>query len=307
MLGGKTLRNKMYATLFLAVILTGILPLTYMKFANADESLYKTVAFWHFDQLYTPDATGKDNVGILGGSPPPTMIEGRFGKALDFDGENFVYVPFNPNLYTEYEITIEAWIYVKAFKNVTYNNIIVICHSAGLAWQTATRICGLAITPAATDVNNETQFGFLRGYIYTDKEHFNEIITIEPVICLGKWIHVAFVRNLVTGMHLYVNGQERETKVTWGMRNPTGRMIMGTEIYFGHDAEIIIDEPRICNTALNPSQFILESADAIIASRTEIDIGPNLMMAIIIAALIFAAAWLLRRIVQTWGMTRSSG
>jgi hypothetical protein len=289
----------------LAIFLVGMLTPTILNFANAEENGFnETIALWHFDEVHTSDATGEDNIGILGGSPPPTLVEGKFGKALDFDGENFVYVPFNPTLYVSDEITIEAWIYLKAFRNTTYNNIIVICQSIGLAWQTTTRICGLAVTPSSQEENSSPTHGFLRGYVYTDKEHFNEIVTKEPAIPLEKWVHIAFTRSLATGMHLYVDGQEKEAEVTWGVRNPTGKTIMGTAIYFGHDAEIIIDEPRICDVALEPSQFLLSGPSGIIASRTEIDIGPNLKLAIIIAALIFAIAWLLRRAIQTWGMSR---
>ncbi len=283
------------------LLLTNMLATLAVAFAETrGKTNYETVALWHFDEIYTPDATDKENIGILGGSPPPTLVEGKFGKALSFDGKNFLYVPFSSSLYTPKEITIEAWIYVNALRNITYNNILVICYSAGLEWQTVTRICGIALTPSTTDK------GFLRGYVYTDKERFNEIVTVEPVIPLNQWVHVAFTRSKVTGMHLYVNGEEKETEVTWGVQNPTGNILRGTEIYFGHDAEFIIDEPRICDTALEPSQFIISNAPEMAVSRTEIDIGPNLMLAIIIAAIAFAVAWILRRVIQTWGISSKS-
>jgi hypothetical protein len=299
------LQKKAYMAIMLIAFIVEPLTLTNPNLiGTTQKSFSETLALWHFDEVYTPDATGRDHIGILGGTPPPTLVEGKFGKALDFDGKNFVYVPFSPNLYAADEITIEAWIYVKGFRDTTYNNVIVICQMVGLAWQTTTRICGLAVTPENSD---KPSHGFLRGYVYTDKEHFNEIVTTEPVIPLGKWVHVAFTRSLATGMHLYIDGQEKEVEVTWGVRNPTGKIVMGTAIFFGHDAEIIIDEPRICDIALEPSQFLLSNPPAIITSRTEIDIGPNLKLAIIVAALIFATAWLLRRVIQTWGMSRLKG
>ena len=293
--------KRAIAKLTLRMFLTDILFITLLMFAEAQDRYHsEIIAMWHFDEIYTPDATDKGNIGILGGNPPPTTLEGKFGKALSFDGKNFIYVPFSLSLYTSKEITIEAWIYVNAFRNTTYNNVLVICYSAGLGWQTATRICGIALTPS------NTEKGFLRGYVYTDKEHFNEIVTTEPVIPLNQWIHVALTRSLVKGMHLYVNGEEKETTVTWGVQNPTGNIIKGTEIYFGHDAELIIDEPRICDTALEPSQFIISNAPELAVSRTEIDIGPNLMLAIIVAAVAFAVAWILRRVIQTWGISSKS-
>lgn len=265
-----------------------------------NESIAKTLALWHFDQIQTPDATGNDNVGILGGDPPPMPVEGKFGKALSFDGNNFVYVPFSPSLYTPEDITIEAWIYVRGFKDHPYNNILTIAYRSGLEWTTVTRVCGIALTPAGPI--NQTDKCYLRGYIYTDKAYFNEIITSKPVINIGQWVHVAFVRSLSTGLHLYINGEEVDVNVTYGVRNPKGNIIMGTDIIIGHDAILIIDEPRICNAALEPSQFMTDLAPALAFSRTEIDIGPNLMIAIIVAAIAFAVAWLLRRVIQTWGL-----
>lgn len=289
--------GKKILGLTLIIFLTCILFADPISFAEEHDKDYRgTIALWHFDEVYTPDALDKDNIGILGGSPPPVPVEGKFGKALSFDGENFVYVPFTPSLYSSKEITVEAWIYVNAFKNVDYNNILVICYSAGLEWETTTRICGMALTPSLNEK------GFLRGYVYTDREHFNEIVTTESVIPLHQWVHVAFIRSPVTGMHLYLNGEEVETTVTSGVRNPKGSIIMGTEVYFGHDAEIIIDEPRMCDVALESSDFFITRAPELAVSHTEIDIGPNLMIAIIVAAVAFAVAWLLRRVIQTWGI-----
>jgi len=262
----------------------------------------ETVVLWHLDEVYTPDATDRGNVAVLGGTPPPMLVEGKFGKALSFNGENFLYVPLAPNLYTPEEVTIEAWIYITAFKNVNYNNVLVVAYRAALEWQATTRLCGIAFTPGSTEDANPSK-GFLRGFVYTDREHFNEIITTKPAIPLNQWIHVAFTRSLATGMHLYVNGEEQEVKVASGVRNPRGNIIKGTEIFLGHDAEVIIDETRICNAALEPGQFLLSNVPKLAVARTEIDIGPNLMWAIIIIAVAFAVAWLLRRIIQTFGIS----
>jgi hypothetical protein len=113
------------------------------------------------------------------------------------------------------------------------------------------------------------------------------------VVPLNEWIHVAFTRSLATGMHLYVNGVEQSVKAIYGTQNPSGSMINGTEVYFGHDAEVTIDEVCISNLAPE-SQTV----------AAQIDIGPNLLVAVIVVSLIFAVAWLLRRAIQMW-VTRS--
>ena len=99
----------------------------------------------------------------------------------------------------------------------------------------------------------------------------------------------------MTGMHIYVNGIEQNVKVTSGVQNPTGSIINGTELWFGHDAEVTIDEVRISNLAST-----LQIAAA------EIDIGPNLLAAVVIVAVVFAIAWLLRRAIQTWTIRSKS-
>ncbi|MEM0314308.1 MAG: LamG-like jellyroll fold domain-containing protein, partial [Candidatus Bathyarchaeia archaeon] len=260
--------------LTLALILTCILIETILAYDIVRGSS-ETLALWHMDEIYTSEASGKDTFAILGGNPPPTLVEGKFGKALSFDGENFLYVQMTPSLYAPEEVTLEAWIYINSFKDVEYNNIIAIAYRAGLEWQSVTRICGIALKPS-----QHPGKGFLRGYVYTDREHFNEIMTTEPLIPSNKWIHVAFTRSLSTGMHLYVDGKEVDVKVTQGVRNPRGNIIMGTEIFFGHDAEIIIDEPRMCDVALDPSQLLLKGTLELAVSRTEIDIGSNMLLAI---------------------------
>lgn len=290
----------------LVILLLGVVGILVIPSTEAqDDTCPETAGLWHFDEIYTPDALDRNDIGVLGGTPPPLQVEGKFGKALSFDGNNFVYVPFSLNLYAPEEITLEAWIYVNAFRDTTYNNILVICQRSGLGWETATRICGIAITPASPEKGVSAQ-GFLRGYVYTDKDHFNEIVTNQSVIPLNQWVHVAFSRSLVTGMHLYVNGEEVEADVALGVQNPKGNIVMGTEIYLGHDAEVIIDEPRICDAALEPSQFFIGRSPEIAVSRTEIDIGPNLMLAVIIAAVAFALAWVFRRVIQTWGLGSKS-
>ncbi|MBC7129658.1 hypothetical protein H5T51_00370, partial [Candidatus Bathyarchaeota archaeon] len=212
------MKGKNLQLIFGISVLILILTSAFALEAYAEELLVqKTLALWHFDEIQTPDATENENIGILGGNPPPTPVEGKFGKALSFDGNNFVYVPYAPNLYTPDEVTIEAWIYVTGFKDTPYNNILVIAYRAGLEWTTTTRICGISLTPCGKAA--QASKAYLRGYVYTDKEHFNEIITIDPLIPLNQWIHVAFVRSLSTGMHLYVDGEEVKTNVTWGVKN----------------------------------------------------------------------------------------
>jgi len=267
----------------------------------------QTVGYWHLDELTpndymvtTPDAAGYSH-GTVGGEPAPTLVEGKFDKALDFSQGSFVYVPirflvgFPPtpeptyipvstNLDIQKELKIEAWINVKAFTNASYNNIVVKVTRTGPEIEDVTRIFGLAVKPST----EQDEKGVLSGCVFTDSSGFNEILTTEPVVSLNQWINVAFTRTS-TGMHLYVNGEEQDVKTIEGVQNPQGSIINGTEVYIGHDSEVIIDEVKISDLA--PEKQVLSS---------QIDIGNNMLIAIVIAVVVLATAWVLRKAIQTW-------
>jgi hypothetical protein len=209
-----------------------------------------TVALWHLDEVdsnnITPDATGINNA-TLAGSPPPTLVEGKFEQALSFNGADFLFVTNSPSLDFQKEFTLEAWINVKAFRNNTHNNILVKCTRDGPDWIHVSRIVGLAIKAGVEENGVKVPIGGLGGFVFTDESGFNEVVTKEPVITLNQWHKVAFTRSSDTGLHIYVDGVEKETMLLYGNRNPTGSVLNGTELYIGHDAEVIIDEPQISN------------------------------------------------------------
>jgi hypothetical protein len=297
----------------LTLLLTSLLSMALIAPAKAQDSTGSTVGLWHLDEILpdgyneiTPDATGQ-NTGMLVHAPEyPVLVEGKFDKAMKFDGSNGVYIPirflvgFPPSPQPIYvpvstsldipkEVKVEAWINVHGFKNVTYNNIVVKCTRTDATSESVTRIYGIAVKAGIPENGYTVPTGALSGYVYTDTDGFNEVVTTEAVVPLDEWIHVAFTRSLATGMHLYVNGVEQTVKAIYGTQNPAGSMINGTEVYFGHDAEVTMDEVRISDLAAET-----ETAAA------QIDIGPNLLAAIISVAVVFALAWFLRRAIQMW-------
>jgi uncharacterized protein (UPF0333 family) len=302
--------TRLMLTLSLTIIL-GTVFIASVKAQNTADSF--TVGLWHLDEVLpdgyreiTPDATGQNHGTLVAAPTVPVLVEGKFNKAMNFDGNNGVYTPirflvgFPPSPQPVYipistsldipkEIKIETWINVLGFKNTTYNNIVVKCSRIDGTSENVTRIYGIAVKAGLSQNGYIVPTGALSGYVYTDTEGFNEIITTEYVIPLNEWIHVAFTRSLTTGMHLYINGAEQNVKSIYGTQNPTGSIINGTELYFGHDAEVTIDE--ICISNLAPESQTVEA---------QIDIGPNLLIAVIVVSLVFAAAWLLRRTIQMW-------
>lgn len=307
-------KEKRKAKLMLPLFLIALLTLGFATTAGAlIAGASYTVSLWHLDEVLpdgyreiTPDAMGR-NPGILVSMPKaPTLVEGKFNKALSFDGNNGVYVPirflagFPPSpqpiyipistsLDIQNEIKIEAWIKVHELKNVTYNNIVIKCTRTDASTENVTRVYGIAVKAGLPQNNHAIAAGALSGYVYTDTDGFNEIVTTGPVVPLNEWIHVAFKRDLATGMHLYVNGVEQPVKAIYGMQNPKGKIINGTEVYFGHDAVVTIDEIQISDLAPETQTV-----------TAQVDIGPNLLIAVIAVSVIFAVAWILRRAIQMW-------
>lgn len=275
----------------------------------------KTVGLWHMDEVVpadyrelTPDATGMNPGTLVHAPASPELVDGKFGKALRFDGANGVYVPirfivgFPPSpqpiyipistsLDVQEEIRVEAWINVQGFKDVTYNNIVVKCSRTDASSENTTRVYGLAVKAGLPQNGHAVPVGALSGCVYTDTDGFNEIVTTESVVPLNTWVHVAFTRTLATGMHLYVNGVDQRVNAIFGTQNPSGKMINGTEVYFGHDAEATIDEVQISD--LSPASEL---------ALAEIDIGPNMLVALIAVTVIMAIALVLRRAIQMWAI-----
>ncbi|MDR0372987.1 MAG: LamG domain-containing protein [Nitrososphaerota archaeon] len=305
-------KNFTVKVLALCLLTVTFLSPLFLTSTTAQNSGTKVVGEWPMDQIkpsdagtITPDSTGV-NHGILAGEIEPVLVDGKYDKALEFNGENTVYVPikfivgFPPmpqpmyvpisqNLDIQKYVHISAWIYVPSLKDATYNNIVIKCTHPDQAcdWQNTLRVLGLAIR-AGTPENNERYVeGALSGYVMTDSDGFNEIVTTQPVP-FNQWVNVEFRRD-TTGMHLYLNGNEQTTNVIHGVQNPSGNILNGTEYYFGHDSFATIDHIKI--TDLSPPENITENT---------FDIGPNIMIAIIAVALIFATAWLLRRAIQLW-------
>ncbi len=299
---------KKFPLKMLALCLLASTILSPLLLSTAQAQITTTIGEWKLDEVktsgsltITPDSTGL-NSGTLAGDPYPSLVEGKFGKAMKFNGENAIYVPikfvvgFPPmdepmyvpistNLDIKQYFTIDAWINGPGYTNATYNNIVVKCDHPDqeCAWQNTTRALGLALRAGTPEDGQEYAEGALSGFVMTESGGLNEIVTNEPVP-LNEWVNVEFTRT-GTGLHLYINGKEQTVKVLEGTQNPVGNIPEGTEYYIGHDSIATIDNVKI--TDLNPSE-------------NAFDIGPNLMIVIIAVAVIFAVAWLLRRAIQLW-------
>jgi hypothetical protein len=307
----KTSKTKITAAIVAFLFTASIVSIAFVGSASASTTAgpATVVGQWHLDKIQssgdtvvTPDAVSYNN-GILGGEPEAALVDGKFDKALSFNGINFVYVPINflvgfpPSakpilipindaLNIQTQIKIDAWINVQSFTNATYNTVLVKCTRTDSTWYSSSRVVGLAVRGLGNEDIASVQAGCLSGFVRTEDGTFNEIVTTQP-ITLNTWTHIAFDRT-AKGMHLYVGGYEQSVNAIHGVQNPTGKIMNGTEIYFGHDANLTLDEVSLTDLAPEMENTILAS----------IDIGPNLMIVVVAVATIFAVAWLLRRAIQ---------
>lgn len=214
------------------------------------------VASWSFDTVdsngISLDSTG-NNPAILGSttvnkSYVPQTVAGHSGKALAFDGQQYIVVPSSPSLEISGEVTVDVWVNVQSYKEIPYNNIIV--EALRTTDALPTRTFGLAINGEAPQNDSAPEVGAIRAYVLTS-DGLNEIVTAKPVVTLNQWIHVVFTRSLTDGMHIYVNSAEQEVRVTSGTINPQGATLRQTETYIGHDAICTIDELNLSNKAVS--------------------------------------------------------
>jgi parallel beta-helix repeat protein len=216
------------------------------------------VAYWSLNSVegnnVTLDSTGANSavLGLEQGniSYTPPLVDGKFGKAMYFDGGGYAYVPTSPSLNIPNDITIDAWVNINQFKNVEYNNIVI--EFVNTPAKYPTRILGLAINGLAPSNSTSPALGDLIGYVTTDSGGFNQIITTQP-IPLNQWTHVVFTRSTQTGMNIYVNGVEQNVTVTNGIQNPSGSILQATGLYFGHDSITTLENIQILNIAQPPT------------------------------------------------------
>ena len=80
-----------------------------------------TVGLWHLDEgrsVLANDASGKENHGVFQNMEENDWVEGKFGKALIFDGVNeYVNCGNGQSLSGMNELTVEAWIQTAGIKS----------------------------------------------------------------------------------------------------------------------------------------------------------------------------------------------
>jgi uncharacterized repeat protein (TIGR03803 family) len=197
------------------------------------------IAAYGFDEgagQIAGDASGNGHAGNIKQAQWSTA--GRFGSALEFDGQNdWVTIADAADLDIRDAITLEAWVNPRSLSGW---NTIVLKESGN----------GLAYSLYAND------FYPLHPAGYVNVGGSNDISVVDDTaLALNSWSHVAMTYD-GTMLRLYINGDEV------GRRALTGRIIatnkelrIGGNDVWGEFFDGRIDEVRIYGRALQPSEI----------------------------------------------------
>ena len=180
------------------------------------------------------DSSLYNNHGTIYGA---TWTDGKFGKALSFDGvDDYVEVPYADSLYIPHEVSVSVWIKPA---------------NAGGDWQTI-----IAHSPEANKFNYwlYLQENALKLSVYSST--YPDIVIPNAVPTNNKWYHIVFTAVKGSVVKVFVNGVEVGNG-TAGSDYWTGGYVTiadlrpGRKIYFNGT----IDEVRIYSRALSENEI----------------------------------------------------
>lgn len=162
----------------------------------------------------------------------PKQVDGKFSKALEFDGTNYVKVPINDILQLTETFTVEFWVKREDAQPATWNYMVA---AGTLKW--------------AVIVNADQMV-----YVWTRSggNWAQRLVTDIPLTT--DWTHIAMIYDVDSGVKLYFNAKEKpagtggkppvvdeiDGSVMVGARHP------GQEFFAG-----IIDEVALYNRVLS--------------------------------------------------------
>jgi hypothetical protein len=188
MIGIKSFRIWLpFRTIVLTIVIAIGLIFTLHSFAEID--LETAVGIWLFDEGKgdtVTDLSENGNEGTLNG---PEWVDGKFGKALSFDGkDDAIDIPDSDSINDVDDLTMLAWVYLRrAVTSGSWNALFgkKPYASGYLMWIEVPREpCGLVYSPGRADCRAAVQ------------------------IDLKKWYHLAFTRVNKGEMKFYIDGEE---------------------------------------------------------------------------------------------------
>lgn len=220
--------------------------------ASADPSLMLYFSFDELNGTQAIDHSQHQNHGTLVGNP--VLVEGKFGKALEFNGESdYVEVPHDDSLTVDQNVTVMAWIHTPRHHG-----------PKGQLWQ------GIIAKG-----NNPRSYSFYTEDGGALSLSVNDFLGSESEVkvALNEWQHV--VAQVDNGVHRYwINGKNagvhRFTRDDETIDSEEQTSLPGTadraSVRIGNTHDVIplpdrhflgrIDEVRVWNRALSETEIV---------------------------------------------------
>ena len=195
------------------------------------------VGSWHFDEgsgTIAYDSSGNDNDGTINGA---TRVDGKYGKALDFDGSDDCVEVANADSLNPTDITIEAWINLASDPS-TWS------YAGGIVYK-------LYSYQWNVDTNSKLWWG-----IWGAALHSNYVFSSDDI---GQWHHTVITFEK-TGDNqgygkIYVDGSlDNEGSLAEDIDATTEPVYIGRKVDGGY-FHGIIDEVRIYNQVLTAQEI----------------------------------------------------
>jgi hypothetical protein len=225
--------RKLTFLMFFAFV-AGLVFITSSKAADPD-----LAAYWKFDDgsgTTAFDSSGNGNNGILVGDPQ--WVAGKFGGALEFNGDDYVNCGDGPSLQIQDQITITFWFKVDAFSN-TWEAFLAKSDSAYRASR-------------SNGTGNATHFGAGGTSVGGGNSYFDGTIIVTG----GQWHHYAATYDGTAGK-IYIDGVLDVTSPGTGQISLTS-----SDLYIGENSGAtgrflhgIMDEVRIYSRALTDTEI----------------------------------------------------
>jgi O-glycosyl hydrolase len=203
------------------------------------------VGYWKFDEgtgTTTTDSSGHGNNGTLVNSP--TWATGKTGKALSFNSTTQkVDVGNSSTLNPTSAISVQAWIYTKAYTN--YPRII--------SKETTT-----IADPYALELTSSNNIRFFVGDGATETGTPDINVTL-----LNTWVHVVGTYD-GQNIKIYINGVLKgQTPKTGAIPLKTTKVLIGSNPSSNRSFNGTIDDVKVWNKALTASEVLSEYGGAI--------------------------------------------
>jgi prepilin-type N-terminal cleavage/methylation domain-containing protein len=233
-------------TVIAVIGLLSTIVLISIKSAKKDADLKRVMAFsasiqhalgsaaigtWSFEDNID-DSSGNSNNGTWVGGGGPTYIKGIINKAVQFNGSNYIKVPYSDRLNSKSgAITIELWVYWRDV--LSHSSYFISNYHFGGSYD-YTYYCV-----------NFVSYYYCRIYDKNDQS----ATFYMPVIKIGDWLHVVLTYDGKGKARMFLNAEEYLPYYV--TRNFNSSVRTSRDLYIGGDPEIssldgmMMDEVRI--------------------------------------------------------------